>query len=268
MLQPLARLPAPLLLRRAASGRPPRPPSAPRRRFGAGGAASAAAASPAAAAAAAASPRMEGDGGGGFGPEFQAALLAKVRAGEWEGAGGWSPVQQTRFLTHGRDWRGVRDYYARLVAGTASLADIGLAPHDECIAAGAAAASPPPASSAALEAGSEGRSSSGVSGGGEEAEGARPALAARERQARLNFRVALSYLGPSWDGWMDLPGVASVEAAAAAALGPLCAEGKPPKLSCAGRTDKGVSAACQARVPARAGCPLLLPAARLPPNPL
>lgn len=164
------------------------------------------------------------------------------------------------------------DFYAALVRGSASIGDLGLQSAEECMfgpvgdsdALGAQclgeddASSPggaqvePSAQSQPVELpnGSTQRpASDSADNTSSAASGERVAAASRPakrhpRNERNTYRVMLRYLGSAFDGWMWQPGKYTVEAALQEALGPLCVEGKAV-LACSGRTDKGVSAACQ-----------------------
>ena len=57
------------------------------------------------------------------------------------------------------------------------------------------------------------------------------------------YRLVLEYEGSSYHGWQDQPNVRTVEGEILASLTKLT--GKKLKLTCAGRTDKGVHALCQ-----------------------
>eukprot|EP00955_Chlamydomonas_euryale_P059485 357392-Chlamydomonas_euryale.AAC.57 len=76
---------------------------------------------------------------------------------------------------------------------------------------------------------------------------------ARDKRQRITYQIELAYFGPTFHGWMQQPGYMTVEGAMLAALHEVIPRGTPrPVFAAAGRTDKGVTAAAQVRLPSSA----------------
>ena len=135
----------------------------------------------------------------------------------------WGAKRVSSYLTVGRPWEAVAEYWAAVVSGTHQLEDLvrSALPEPQALAL----PNPPqPAGDA----------------------GPKPEHGAEWREQRT-FRVEVAYLGPAFGGWQWQPEPAdhrSVQGTIQLALA-ACCEGHRPRLACAGRTDAGVSAAGQ-----------------------
>eukprot|EP00210_Caulerpa_lentillifera_P004991 g4765.t1 len=138
----------------------------------------------------------------------------------WDGRG-WSPVTMFRFLKDGRNWQGVSAFYKNLIANNLSLRNIGLISGEECLL-GANWADQLEKYELSLD--------------NEAPEGT--------SFERKTYKIALSFFGPTFDGWASNKDSYSVEGVVFAALKELIGD-EHLNISCAGRTDKGVSACAQ-----------------------
>lgn len=143
----------------------------------------------------------------------------------------------------------VERFYARVVDGSACLGALGVASAQEVMLGGAGAVAAATASgtsnatdmlSAAVGPciSSDPAACSAPAAGGSQAPNQQ-----RGKRDRRTYLFYCAYLGTAFDGWLYQPDANSVETALQGRLGPL-APGTLV-LACSGRTDKGVSAACQ-----------------------
>eukprot|EP00798_Chlamydomonas_sp_ICE-L_P006173 gene6173-2788_t len=142
----------------------------------------------------------------------------------------WGPKRLRTFMSHGRDWEAVLNFYDACVRGTASISQLtqeagaSLAvPHDQMAVL--------PCDLAVLldVAAHVGQVDSCVTGiehlGLESRLGPAPAgttsAGAAPTDAHNDVQLTLSYFGPAFCGWASQPGQATVEGALSAALSPL-----------------------------------------------
>lgn len=148
----------------------------------------------------------------------------------------WTARECYEFM-YGRPWQQVLDYYSNVVNGRMSLSALFPTEHREL--------SPQMHSvckDGEIVEASEKSESASV-----------PTKDRSGRWARLTFKIVLSYLGGSFDGWQKQPGLTTVQGLVEGSLGRFVDEQKANQLKdkgspiegavvVAGRTDKGVTA--------------------------